>query len=203
MSSEKALSDEIIKDAEKRGDRARKKAERDGKKVLDDAAAEADAAAQKILGAARARAERVAQSILATVEQEMRRDLLETQEAELGKLFEAASQRLADRSAYDVPAVLAGLAAEAIGAMAVDKVTVQLTEADRAVATEAWLAEVRRRVGRDVEIAVSEQPAAIAGGVIVRSADGRRLYDNSFAARLARLRPDLRRELAARIYAGA
>ena len=200
MASEKVLSDEILKDAEKRAERVRAKAKREAQTILADGAKEADAAAQKILDVARRRAERAAQSVLATVEQEVRRDLLEAQEAELSRLFEAARQRLADRASYGVPAVLAALAAEAIAAMDSPSVVVELAEADRAAVTEAWLADVRRRVGRDVAVRVAEKPAAIDGGIIVRSADGRLFYDNSFAARLARLRPGLRRELAARIY---
>ena len=70
--------------------------------------------------------------------------------------------------------------------------------------TDAWLDGVRRRVGRSVTIEVSANHAPITGGVIVRSADGRLLYDNSFAARLARLKPELRRRVAARLFpAGA
>jgi len=200
MASEKVLSDEILKDAATKADRIRKRAEREAKKTLAAAATEAEAAQEKVLGVARGRADRAAQSILATVEQEAARDLAAAREAELDKMFEAARQRLLDRSACDYPAVVAALAAQAIQAMAADGVTLELAEADRAMATEAWLADIRRRVGRDVAITVSQEPAAIADGIVVRSADGHLLYDNSFAARLRRLKPELRRELAAKVF---
>lgn len=200
MASEKVLSDEILRDAQTKADRIRKRGQRDAKKLLDEAAKEAAAAAERTLQVARARAERVAQSLLATVEQDVRRGLLAAREAELEQLFEAARQRLADRSSYEPAAVLAALAAQAIRAMGADRVTVELAEADRAVATEAWLADVRRRVGREVAIEVSSEAAPIEGGVVVRSADGRLLYDNSFGARLRRLRPELRKELAAQVF---
>jgi len=202
MASEKVLSDEILKDAATKADRIRKRAEREAKKTLAAAATEAEGAREKVLDVARGRADRAAQSILATVEQEAARDLSAAREAELDKMFEAARQRLtALRQAQgDYPAVVAALAIQAIQAMAADGVTLELAEADRAMATDAWLADVRRRVGRDVAITVSEQPAAIGGGIVVRSADGHLLYDNSFAARLRRLWPDLRRELAAKVF---
>jgi V/A-type H+-transporting ATPase subunit E len=203
MASDKVLSEEILKDAATKAERVLKRAERDARKLLDQAAKEAEAAKERVLDAARQRAERAAQSLLATVEQEARRDLLAAQEAELDRLFEAARQRLADRAAYDYPAVLAALAAQAIQAMGADGVTLELSERDLGLATDGWLAEVRRRVGRDVAIRVSENHAPIDGGVIVRSADGRLVYDNSFSARLRRLRPGLRRELAGKIYADA
>ena len=200
MASEKVLSDEILKDAQTKADRLRKRGERDAKKILDEAAKEAAAAAERTLQVARARADRVTQSLLATVEQDVRRGLLTAREAELDRLFEAARQRLADRSSYDPAAVLAALAAQAIGAMRADRVVLALAEADRAIATEAWRADVRRRLGRDVAIEVSPEPAPIEGGLIVRSADGRLLYDNSFGARLRRLWPELRKELAAEVF---
>ena len=137
---------------------------------------------------------------LATVAIEVQRDLLEIREREFDKLFDAARQSLADRTSYDYPAALATLAAEAIAAMKTDDVVVALSGDDRPIATDAWLADVCRRVGRDVKITIAEEPAAIDGGLIVRSADGRLFYDNSFAARLTRLRPDLRRDLADRLF---
>ncbi|MBM4033088.1 MAG: hypothetical protein FJ291_15075 [Planctomycetes bacterium] len=200
MASDKVLSEEILKDAATKAERLLKRAERDARKLLAQAAKEAEAAAERVLDAARQRAERAAQSLLATVEQEARRDLLAAREAELDRLFEAARRRLADRAAYDYPATLAALAAQAISAMGADSVTLELAECDLVIATDAWLAEVRRRVGRDVAIAASQNSAAIDGGVIVRSADGRLVYDNSFAGRLRRLRPELRRELAAKVF---
>lgn len=200
MANEKLLSDEILKDAQTKAERIRKRAQRDARKVLDDAAKEAEAAAQKILGVARRKADRAVQSILATVDQEARRDLLAAQEAEMAKVFEAARARLADRTAYDYPAAAAGLAAEAIRAIGAGRVVLELGEADRSIATEAWLADVRRRAGRDVAMEVASEAAPIDGGVRVRSADGRLFYDNSFEGRLRRLRPELRRELAAKAF---
>ncbi len=200
MASEKVLSDEILRDAATKADRIRKHAQEEAKKVLDEAAREAQAAVGKVLAVARRKADRAAGAILATVDQEARRDLLAAQAAEMERLFEAACARLADRSRYDYPDAVAGLAAQAIAAMGAESVVVELAEADRAMATGAWLAEVRRRVGRDVAITVSQEPAPIDGGVIVRSADGRLFYDNSFPARLRRFRPELRLDLAARVY---
>ena len=201
MGNEKVLSDEILSDAKRKADRARKRAEREAKKILAEAGKKADEAAERTLDVARERADRQAQATLATVAIEVQRDLLETREREFDKLFDAARQRLADKARYDYPAALAALAAEAIAAMRTDDVVLALSSDDRPIATDAWLADLLRRVGRDVKTTIAEEPASIDGGLIVRSADGRLLYDNSFAARLTRLRPDLRRELATRLFA--
>ena len=199
--SEKVLADEILADADGKAERARQRGERDARQIVARARQQALEAADQVLATARERGERIAASILATVEAEAQRDLLAAREGEFDRLFDAARQRLADKGSYDYPAVLAALAAQAIGAMAADEVIIELCEQDRALATAAWLDEVRRRVGRPVTIDVSANHAPIAGGLIVRSADGRLLYDNSFAARLERLKPELRRELAGRLFA--
>lgn len=201
MGNEKVLSDEILQDAQRRAERTRKRAEREAKKILKEAEAEAGATAEKALGAAQRRADRIADSILATVGQEAQRARLEAREAELTKLFERAIERLADRSTRDYPAVLATLAAQAIGAMRTDAVVLAFAGPDRPIVTEAWLEDVRRRAGGNVAVSVSDAPAPIRGGVVARSADGRLLYDNSFAARLERRRPELRQQVAARVYA--
>ena len=199
--NEKVLSDEILADAHGKAERARQRGEREAKGIAGKATKEAAEAAAKTIEVAQERADRMTTAILATVEAEAKRDLLAAREAELDKLFDAARQRLADKGSYGYPAVLATLAAQAIEAMAADEVIIELCEQDRALATAAWLDEVRRRVGRPVTIDVSANHAPIAGGLIVRSADGRLLYDNSFAARLERLKPELRRELAGRLFA--
>lgn len=198
--SEAVLAEEILADAGKKAARARGRGEREAQQILGKARQQATEAAEKTLAAAQERADRQRTAIMATVEAEAKLDLLAAREAELDKLFDAARQRLADKGSYDYPAVLAVLAAQAIEAMAADEVVIELCEQDRALATDAWLDEVRRRVGRPVTIDVSANHAPIAGGLIVRSADGRLLYDNSFAARLERLKPELRRRLADMIF---
>ncbi len=198
--SEKVLADEILAEADGKAERARQRGEREARQIVARARQQALEAADQVLATARERGERIAASILASVEAEAQRDLLAAREAELDRLFDAARQRLADKGSYNYPAVLATLAAQAIEAMAADEVIIELCEQDRALATDAWLDEVRRRVGRPVTIDVSASHAPIDGGLIVRSADGRLLYDNSFRARLERLKPELRRQLAARLF---
>jgi len=197
----KVLSDEILQDAREKAEQTIAHARREAEAIRGAGAKEAEAMVQKALDTATRRADDAAQATLATVVQETRRDLLDAQEAEIEKLFGAARARLADRKAYDYPAVLAGLAANAIASIFADQVVIELAAADRAIATEAWLAEVRKRVGREVSISVAPEAAPIDGGVMARSADGRLLYDNSFAARLRRLAPALRRDLAAKLFA--
>jgi len=199
--SEQLLSDEILQDAQKKAERALKKADRRAKQVVADAEKDAEAALDRAREAAHRRAQRTANSIMATLEQEMRRNLLDVREAELSALFDAALDRLSDRSGYDVADVLATLAAEAVAAIDSDTIILALNAGDRAIATDAWLATVRDRAGYGGALIVEGVPAPIDGGVVARSGDRKKLYDNSYAARLRRLRPTLRQDIATQAYA--
>jgi V/A-type H+-transporting ATPase subunit E len=198
--SERVLSDEILADAERKAGRARKRGEREAKQILGRARQRAAEAAARTLEAAEERAQRLEAAAMATFETEVQRDLLAVRERQLDALFDAARARLADKDGYDYPAVLADLAAQAIEAMPADRMVLELNEGDRGIASSGWLDDVRRRIGRPVEIAVADAPAPIDGGLTVRSADGRLLYDNSFDARIERLKPELRRQLAAKVF---
>jgi len=199
--NEKLLSDEILQDARTKAERALKKADRQAKKIIADAERDAEASLDKAREAARQRAQRIANSIIASLEQEVRRDRLDAQETELSKLFDSALDRLHGRSGYDAAGVLAGLAAETVKALGGDSVILGLAEQDRSIADEAWLNSVRQRAGYQGALTVDDTPADIAGGVVARSGDGRRYYDNSYAARLRRQRTALRQDIATQAYA--
>jgi V/A-type H+-transporting ATPase subunit E len=198
--SQNALADEILADARKKAQRAAKRAEREARQILEKAEEQAEADAQEVIETARERADRQARAVLATVDQDIQREQLQAREEQIEAIFQDALDGLRRRKGYDYPKAMAALAAEAIRAMDGDEVVIGFAEGCAGIATDEWLADVKRRAGRDVTLRVAEEPEAIDGGVFVRSADGRLVYDNSFAARLERLRPRLRRHVAEMIY---
>jgi len=167
----------IIREAERRAERRLKRARREAEKTISEARAEAEAQARKTLEAAKARADQIAQAILATVPQEAQRERLQAIEAQLSDIFDEALRRVREKNSYDYPAV------------------------DRPSLDEAWLGRLGERLGRQVKISI-ETAQGVDGGLVVRSADGRRLYDNTFGARLRRLRPEIRQTLARQLYSG-
>ena len=73
----------------------------------------------------------------------------------------------------------------------------ELSAEDVPTRGEALRAAVRKRLGRPgVAVAIGAEPADIAGGVIVRDRAGRQVWDNSLEARLDRLWPSLRNQVA-------
>jgi len=87
--------------------------------------------------------------------------------------------------------VLAALAAQAVLSMEGEKFMIAVAPGDLAAA-EGLAAEIERLAGRGkLELEIEGLPG-LSGGAVVRDADGRQHWDNSFKARLERLWPDLR-----------
>lgn len=200
-SSMDVLRQEILADAEKQAERARRRAKRDAKTALEKAETEAAEDREARLKDARRRADTTRDLVLARVPVEARRMRADRQEAILRGIYEDAASRLADRDGFDYAEAVGTLAAEAIKRMDGDRFTLAFSAADRDAVAERVAEEVRRRVGREgVEIAVADESADIEAGVVVRDADGRQTWDNSLAARLERLWPELRRRIAGRLF---
>jgi vacuolar-type H+-ATPase subunit E/Vma4 len=79
-----------------------------------------------------------------------------------------------------------------------------MTKADLASMNDAFpaaLAEgVRKKSGREIHVAVADEPTSQAGGVIVETTDGRERVDNTFAARLARMKEEVRFDVAKLLF---
>lgn len=158
-------------------------------KQPDDGGAAADAR----VSAARARARRrIAQEDWEDARQAMsERERWIEQAARLGRA------RLADRDPAAVErARLTRLAREALARLPAGTAEVVVSDADALLLGPEWCVEVA--TGRSDPVRVVA--GTIAGGCLVRSADGRASFDNSYAAREERLQAVWRAALAA-LYA--
>ena len=175
-------------------------AAKEAARLLEAAAAEAAAAGREALAAARAEGARRRAALLASAPAETARRraaalerLLEKIKAEALRLAEAAASGPAGRPA------LAALAAEAAAG-------VGGREAVLSSAPGSGLAslreEIRRLAGPAAPELRFEETEGLGPGAAARSADGRRRWDNTLAARLERMWPGLRREAAAALAAG-
>ncbi len=167
-------------------------AEAEAVKLLASAAAAATRARRETMAAALEEAERRREMLLASVPGEAarlradkREALLEAVKAEALRLLPAGADK-AGRGG-----VLAALAAQALEKMEGNKFIITLSPSDRAAAAGLG-AELERRAGRGpLELTVEEDPG-LNGGVVVRDAEGRLRWDNSFRGRLERFWPELR-----------
>jgi V/A-type H+-transporting ATPase subunit E len=195
--SHEVLRDEILADAQRQATRVIRKAEREAKAVLDKVTGESQEERNGKLAAAQAEADRKRTLVFATVPVEIGRMRATRVEKQLLSLRDQVRARLQARKGFDYGETLVTLAAEALARMDGDTFILALSEQDQKAFGAKLAVVVPDRAGRpDVTVTVDDQPAAIRGGVIVRDSQGRQLWDNSLEARLERMWPLLRSQIA-------
>lgn len=199
------LVEEIKRQAEEEAravlERARRAAEIERERAREEAG--------RLLREAEERARREAEVLLrrsaALSAREVRAKVSSERERLLEEVFREALERgrSMPRDGRYVQA-LARLLAEGVGALGGD-VEVMLPQQDRSELSERW-EEVERRVrellGMQVRLKLSDETVSASGGAVLRSPDGRRLYDATFDARVEALRESLRVEVARMLFGG-
>ena len=193
-----ALSEEILGDARKRAERAVRNAEREAEGVLSEARKTAEAAAGEILEAARARGEKRARVMLASLAVEEKRLELAAKEEVIEAVLKSALEGAGE--AEDRREVIGRLAVAAAGEMSGEKLVVRVGERDAGVLDEGFLSELGGRAKGGRRFTAGRPAGGASGGVMVETADGREVFDNTFEARVGRLREALRAELARRLW---
>ena len=198
--SEKALVEEILKDAETKARRARERAERRAKGIAEKAERDAAELEARLLAAAAERAERAARTVLATLPHEIQRRRIDAHESVIQATFEAARELLRRKDELDYPAALVSLAAEAIRMMEGDAFVLTFAEADEPLINDELLRRIEAAAGRPVQLTRSAEAGHFSGGVVVTTKDERQRYDNSLEARERRLRAKLREAMAETLF---
>lgn len=190
------LAEEILADAERRAKRLLARAEAEAKDAVDKAKQEAQHLIDTVVEHAQERARHEAQRILATITQEARSFDLAARQNAIDKVFDAALKELT--SGPTQQELVVGMCVRAINGMHGDRFIVALGPNDHANGRQICHTVVERFMheGRDVGIQLDDEPARILGGAIVRTVDGRKVFDNSFDERLQRARSELRSEIA-------
>lgn len=197
QNSPEVLREEILADARCESEQIIRRAQQEAEALLTKAAAEADKARQERLDQARAEAARRKELILATVPVEAGRLRLARVEALLESVHEEIRRRLTARDGFDYRKTVVTLAAEAVKQMHGSALVVKLSAADRAALGDGLAEEIARRVGRSpLNITISNDATLTEGGAIIEDTEGRQVWDNRLLARLERLWPELRRQIA-------
>lgn len=197
QATEDALINEILSDARKKAERTVRRAEQESRSIIQKAQEEADEQLAAAAAAAQVRAERERTIVLATVDVEAQRLELAARERIIQHAFATAQGRIASRRGFDCNATLVQLIADAARAIGGDSFIVSVARADQHAGGIAGLQKaVSQRLGRDVRLQYAPAAAPITGGAIVHSSDGRRMVDNSFDGRMARMHDDVRRQIA-------
>ena len=195
--SEAALCEAILAQARRDADETLRGAREEAGKLLAQAGAEAERERATRRAAAEAEAARRIELALATVPLEAERLRLGRIEAALETVRAEIRRRLLAREGFDYAEALAAPAAEALRRMEGEAFAIGLAPADRAALGPAWAEEVAHRAGRGaLRLSLEDDPSVSEGGLTIRDAAGRQLWDNRLPARLDRLWPELRRQLA-------
>ncbi len=150
-------------------------------RILDDGKKEADKVSRQIIGGADLRA---------------RNRLLLLAQESIARVFDEAAARVraADRSGPEYAALLEALVKESVEALGTDGVTVRAAGQDR----EAAGAALEKFPGAEL----SPDPVDCLGGVRAESKDGSMSYDNTIDSRIERMKPLIRKEIAAKFGMG-
>jgi len=190
------LSEEILAEALRECDEIIRQAQKESEALLAAATAEADKIRRDKLDAARAEAARRSELALATIPVETGRLRSARVESILKNIHDETRRQLLARN-FDCHETVVTLAAEAIRRMPETDFVLKIPAADHAAFGNKLAEEIRQRSGRSpLNLTISADPTMTDGGVIVQDAAGIRIWDNRLLSRLARLWPELRRQIA-------
>jgi vacuolar-type H+-ATPase subunit E/Vma4 len=215
--SEEVLRDEILAGARRQAEERLSRAKADAEALL--VKTEADAAKEKAekLQSARTAAQTLSEQIMGRLPVDVGRMRSARVETLLESVHAEVRRRVVAREGFDYRQAVIALVARAVARMEGSRFVLSLSETDQNVLREwpwskdgvvslpepgvdpdkRWRGEVQRRTGRKgLELTLAPEPAKVAGGVVVRDAEGRQMCDDSLESRLARFLPAARREIA-------
>ncbi len=148
-------------------------------------------AVAKILETGEKQAESVKRQILGAAELEARNIQLKALEKAVNEAFDAASRDISEEKGASYEKAMARLIQEGLDVIG-QNARVQCSAKDRKAVASA----VRRLSGKE-RVSVDDEPVDTTGGVVLTTPDGSIRFDNTFETRLERMRPTLRKEVAA------
>ena len=155
----------------------------------------ADAVA-KILETGTKQAESVKRQIIGAAELEARNAQLRSLEKAVEWAFEEAMKEVSSEGGVSLEKSLAGLIQEGIDIIGAH-VNIQCAAKDRKTVAAAI-----KKLGGKAKVSLEEEPVETSGGVVLTTPDGSVRFDNTFEARLERMRPILRKEVASVLTGG-
>lgn len=188
----------ILEDARGQRDEILRRAQDAVKAILAKADAEARAAAAERLQAASAEGQRRREAILATLPMEVNRLKLAQIEEGLERIRNRVLQAIQENQSFDWREALVHLTVQALRPMSGSTFFLRLSRADLDGAGDSLAAEIERRAARPLlRLELGEDPEIRKGEWILQDEEGRQIWELGLEARLERLWPELRRQIAA------
>ena len=195
--SAEALREEVLAEARREAGQTLDRARQEAAKLLAAAEAEAKRIGEEQHDRALTEARRRKELILATCPIEEGRLRVARVESLLDSVYEEARSRLVARDGFDYREAVTILAAHGVSRMTGSAFVLKVPERDRVVLGNGLGGEVALRVGRaPLDVALSYDGEIADGGVVVEDGEARQRWDNRLLARLQRMWPDLRLQVA-------
>ena len=153
-------------------------------------------AVAKILGGSVKQAESVKRQIIGSAELEARNSQLKSRERAVNEAFEGAMGEISASTGADYQEAISKLIREGLEVIG-PQARIQCASKDRKVVEAA----IKKLTGKE-NVVLDEEPIETMGGVAMTTTDASVRFDNTFEARLERMKPTLRKEAAA-ILTGA
>ena len=148
-------------------------------------------AVAKILETGEKQAESARRQIIGAAELDARNAQLRSLERAVNEAFDMAAKVISAASGATQEKALASLIQEGLDVIG-PRAVVGCASKDRRAVTSAI-----RKFGSKVKLSLGEEGIDTIGGVVLATPDGSVRFDNTFEARLERMRPTLRKEVAA------
>lgn len=146
-------------------------------------------AVAKILETGVKQAESVRRQIIGAAELEARNSQLRSLERAVNEVFDAATKEVSSAEGSTREKALVRLIQEGLDVIG-EKAKVYCSAGDKKSASGA----IRKLEGK-ARVTLETDPIETIGGVVLTTPDGSIRFDNTFEARLERMKPDLRREV--------
>ena len=158
---------------------------------------ETEESVAKILETGAKQAESVKRQIIGAAELETRNAQLRALETAVNEAFDKAAEEISSSSGASYEKAIARLIQEGLDVIG-PKSEVWCSAKDR----KTVAATVKRLAG-NAKVSMGDKPVETIGGVVLTTPDGTVRFDNTFEARLERMRPTLRQEVASVLTSGA
>jgi len=152
---------------------------------------EAEEAVSKILETGIKQAEAVKRQIIGAAELEARNIQLRALEKAVNESFDAASNQISELKGTSYDKAMERLIQEGLEVIG-PKAKVQCSPKDKRV-----VASIVKKLSGKEKVSMDDNPVETMGGVVLTTPDESVRFDNTFEARLERMRPNLRQEVAA------
>lgn len=191
------ICNRIREDGHKEADSILDKAERTAAEIIGKGEKERDEVVEDILSKARDKGELERRRLLSGVHIEMKRARLKIREEVISSIMEKVEKSLAEaRERAEYRETLKGLVLEGISALGGKAFSIYVDSRDAALARKEVVPAVKAALSGETDniedIEVKELEKASLGGARIGVPGGKVIYDNTFEARMYRLRDDIR-----------